>query len=468
MWGDTARFMAALHIALAERTAELFRRRGELMATAPKLPLPPAPTAVDMDTASPATPTGPSATSSPPSVLPGLRLPCALPPERRLTVADLRNIELERRQSVPIEAAAAAAPAPAHPPAPDRAPPSGDLRRKWLRTRLIRLLMEDCQVCSAADGCPAEDLFILFELVTQEPYTQAPGAVRSSRLTGFSKALGNLIGVADLQPPLVRKSFSGTWRYSRNPTQRRDTATIRRQQLLAEATQPMPTMVLSPAEAGAKLVELLRNRVRIAEAPVDQGETSLALLLLWEAENNQSFPSTASGSESDLVMGFTRRLRTLVARDDDLAGWLLSADINAPLAPGLPPSHCRRWGVRIVPPTPMTPWPAYAIFIERWQARMRAQAAAPPPPPTGARRPRAAEDFQSAKRHRTGPTRRPPAAATTSPAPSPTTPRAARPRSPSAEETVPRPKRQSTLGCWLQPQLAVPPPHGRAAEGPPT
>ena len=197
-----------------------------------------------------------------------------------------------------------------------------------------------------------------------------------------------------------------------------------------------------------------------------QGETSLALLLLWEAEFGQLFPSTAGSSESDLVMAFTRRLRTLVTRDDELSGWLESDDVSTPLAPGLPPSHCRRWGLKIIPPTLAAPWPAYDVFIDKWQSRILSLAAAAPPPPTGARRPRAAEDFQPAKRQRSGPpTRKPLAKPSATPTVSQRTPR---PRSPSADQDMQRPRRQSSLGCWLQPQRSVPPPHGRAAEVPPT
>ena len=47
-------------------------------------------------------------------------------------------------------------------------------------------------------------------------------------------------------------------------------------------------------EAGATLVEFLKSRRRFAEAPVESHETSLTLLLPWEAEFQHPFPSPAA------------------------------------------------------------------------------------------------------------------------------------------------------------------------------
>ena len=473
---DSSRFKAALHVALAERVAELHRRRGELMATCPqRLPSSTAAAPDDVDDPAVATEAGSSS-----STRPGLRLPCVLPPERRLSVADLLVIERGRRcadppppdptgTTAPATSTPPQPPPPPPPPAlPAQAPPCGELRRVWLHARLIELLndQQTVQICAPAAGSYAEELLYLFEAVTGEQYTQTPGASWASRRTGFGKALGNLLESAEVLPRLLGTQHRGKWRYNRHPLQRRDLDLLQQQRLRAEAAQPVAVTGMGMAEAGAKLVAFLRDRTRFAEAAVETGETSLALLLLWEAEFQQSFPSTAGGSESDLVMGFTRRLRNLVARDDDLSGWLQSDDINSPLAPGLPPSHCRRWGLRIIPPTPTSPWPAYDVFIERWQARMRALAAAPPPPPIGVRRPRATEDFHPAQRRRANPPSRP-AAPRPPAAPVPQS-RTSRPRSPTIADSVPTPKRQCTLGSWLQPQRAPPPHHGRAVEGPPT
>ena len=452
---DASRFHSALHAHLAERTAEILRRRGEVMATNPV----PAPTASpDPDSPDP----DPAAASSSTSF--GLRLPCPLPPERRLSVADLREIELRRRDDPdPV------GPAPADPsPPPPTAPPSGELRRRWLKERLIRLLRDDTASCPAVNGSSAEVLFLLFEKVTGEPYTQAPGTARASRLSGFGLVLRNLVGKPVLSPPLERAVSHFTPLFSRAPLVQFDVELERARQRRLEASQPPPPPGLSMAQADALLAAMLLDRTRFAEVADAQGETSLALLLLWEAQHEQPFPSTTGSSESSLVAAFTRRLRNLVNRADSALSWLTSSDIHAPLMPGLPPSHCTRWGIKIIAPTDATPWPAYHVFVQRWQERVRALAAAPPPPASGARRPRDAVLFQPAKRHRSDPPTRPPTA-TAAPATAGTpSQRQPRPRSPTAAADVPRPKRQSNLTCWLQPARSTSPPHGRAAQGPPT
>ena len=114
------------------------------------------------------------------------------------------------------------------------------------------MLSEECALCPAAGGSSAEELFIFFEAVTGEAYSQVPGAERGSRLTGFGKALSNLVGVAELQPSLERRSAAGgRWRYNRNPNRRLDTDMVHRQQLRAEAALPAATPGMSMAQMQA-------------------------------------------------------------------------------------------------------------------------------------------------------------------------------------------------------------------------
>lgn len=120
---QTLRFLSCLHRQLAQCTSEILRRRQELMA------------AVEA--------THPSSTSSA-AFVPR----CPLPSERQFTVADLRQLETQRRAPPHTD--------PTNPPSlqpPNlAAPTSGVPRRRWLRERLIRLIVEDTVPCPAASG----------------------------------------------------------------------------------------------------------------------------------------------------------------------------------------------------------------------------------------------------------------------------------------------------------------------------
>ena len=211
---------------------------------------------------------------------------------------------------------------------------------------------------------------------------------------------------------------------------------------------------------------------------VEEGESGMALLLLWELDHGCPFPSETEGNRACLLGSFTRRLRAAVAKDAELREWLVAKEMGCPLAPGLPPSYHCRWSVRICPPAGGMAVEWYRIFSERWKAYLLSLAA---PQPTAA--PQQSGD-QVARARRGRSTSPPPVAAKRRQAAPPARPRIPNPavypapaaqssqrRSASAvdlEPVAPPRKRQTLLGAWLQPRTAAPPEHGRAAEGPPT
>ena len=353
---DSVRFLPALHIALAERAAEVLRRRGELMATAPVAPL------VEV-----VPPTGDSLTLA--AVMaaelssstggPGLRRPPALPPDLRLSVAELRALEVQRR--------AAGTPAPPV-TAPPRAPPCGSPRRCWLSARLVRMLQEDTVLCPAAQGCKPQVLLDLFEELTGEPYTRVPGSSATSRLTGFSKALANLVGSDMLSPPLQRHGVAGgRWLYNRTPRVHRDDGRWRQRVEREAAACPAPPPTVTLADVNAGLAPWLKYHPHLRAAPVEQGLPSMALMMLWEVDKGMPFPSAAAGSESSLVVGFTRRLRRCVDQDSELRSCMQPKDIVGALCPGLRDSHNVRWPVQLVPPVAGEPAAWYESFTRRWK-----------------------------------------------------------------------------------------------------
>ena len=104
---------------------------------------------------------------------------------------------------------------------------------------------------------------------------------------------------------------------------------------------------MGPVDAG--LAPWLRQHRYLQPVDVDQGESSMALLLLWEVEHARPFP-TAAEDPAKVLMVFTRRLMQRVAADEELRLWLTAKELQRPLAPGLPDSHHTRWSLQICPP----------------------------------------------------------------------------------------------------------------------
>ena len=75
----------------------------------------------------------------------------------------------------------------------------------------------------------------------------------------------------------------------------------------------------------AKSLHLWVKRYRFLRAvPIEQGESSIALLLLLEADHSKHYPSLAGGLVRRLV-SFTKRLSEAVEADDELRSWIVSS-----------------------------------------------------------------------------------------------------------------------------------------------
>jgi hypothetical protein len=490
---EAARFLSRLHLALAAATAERLRRRGALMDAhqPPQLPSPAA--------------TAPLVPQSAPS---GLRHACPLPPERQLSVPALRQLEVARREAL----SAPPAPAPAV-PLPPAIPLAGEPRRRWVRSRLVQLINEETTPCPAALGATSEALLELFERITGEQATDFPGVALESRRRAFAKVLGNVTREVVFDPPLLVATKRGYMRWNRVPNVPADVAAWRRRTEQPEDTHPAVRRRTQMSATDAGLVSWIRGHPHLQPAEVERGESGMALLILWEVDHGMPFPTMAAGGLSDTLMGFTRRLLAQVRADEELGAWLVSREMQLPLAPGLVATHHTRWSLRVVAPPPGAARVWYDAFTERWRAYLATQlpvvvqggdeagsSAASAPAATEApavtpRRPREPSPpgqptASAAKRRRAIPARRvlannPGPEAPTGPpqpvaAPAPHQParRRACDTSPPAESADPPPKRrQGDLRDFLRPrppaEAAPPPPpprtpHGRAAEGPPT
>ena len=100
---------------------------------------------------------------------------------------------------------------------------------------------------------------------------------------------------------------------------------------------------------------------------VAEWEPSATLLLLWEVDHAQSWPTTAS-SRSDALAGFTKKLQKQAQRDDLLKLWFTPKEMQRPLALGLAETHQLFWPVRVRPPAPTEPRGWYEDFVTRWKA----------------------------------------------------------------------------------------------------
>ena len=208
----------------------------------------------------------------------------------------------------------------------------------------------------------------------------------------------------------------------------------------------------------------------------------MALLLLWEVDHGQPFPSLARDNQASRLAGFTRRLKDRVARDEELKEWLECKYMQLPLAPGLPASHHSRWSVKVAAPPGGTEVGWYNFFVERWKAYLRslsgprqgpeAATEGAMPNNVGNRRGRVEEapPGEHPKRRRAAPPSwEAPvvAAAPQAEVPALPVPLVGQANQEGVQTAPPR-KRSASLAGWLLPRPAKKGPHGRASEGPPT
>ena len=336
------RFLARLHPSLAAATAERLRRRGELLANA----VGPAP--------SPGA-ARPSTTSQPAA---------SLPVERRLTVRDIRQVEAARR------AAPSTSEVQVH--ATPRVPIAGEARRRWLRQRLLTVIQDNMTACSPGQGVESVAVLEVFERVTGEAFSDTPGTRIGQRVRGIAKVLGNISREEELDPPLLsttKVQHSGKMAvWNRQPREAVDIRAWRRQVEAAEVRAvPVPRLRNQMASTDAGLAAWMHNHRHLVATDVASGESGMALLILWEVDHQQTFPTQGAEGLTSALVGFTRRLQLRASQDPRLA-WLKSEDMALPLAPGLAPTHHKRWSVRVMAPTAEEPQGWYTDFVARWRA----------------------------------------------------------------------------------------------------
>ena len=225
---------------------------------------------------------------------------------------------------------------------------AGEARRRWLRGRLMAIVQDEMVPCPPADGVEAVVVLEHFERVTSEAFTDSPGTLVGHRVRALAKLLGNLAREEVFDPPLLQARRRALTIWSRRPWVSVDVVGWRRQQEIVEArAAPVPRLRGQMAAVDAGLADWVCGHRYLVPTAVADGESGMALLILWEVDHDRSFPTQGGGGLSAALLGFTRRLQQRAARDPRL-GWLESADSALPLAPGLMPTHHRRWSVRVL------------------------------------------------------------------------------------------------------------------------
>ena len=341
---DASRIASRFHLALAVAVAERLRRRFAIAATAAST----------------------DAQEPPLRAATGVSLACPLPLERQLSPQALRQLELQRRDQQP----------PATSSSATDAPPSGEPRQRWLRARLLDVLSSETEPCPTSKGSTAVVFLELFERVTQEPFTDTPGIALTNRIRSIAKVLGNITRDNQLQPPLLQSTSGSLVRWNRAPRHRTDVRAWRHNVEQRERhSAPAPRQHTTMRQVDAGLADWIRHHRFLRPADPTVGESGMALLLLWEVDHQQPFPTGGRNTRTDTLIGFTRRLKRRIKEDPQLTGWLQSTDLHQPLAPGMYPSHHLRWGVTISAPAPDDPsrgW--YDDFTTRWRAFLAEQA----------------------------------------------------------------------------------------------
>ena len=256
--------------------------------------------------------------------------------------------------------------------APPLVPLSGTLRQRWMQERLVTLLREDTVPSAVRLGATSPMLVELFERVTQQPFTDTPGSHLTSRIRSMGRVLRDVLAAfgSSFSPPLAtstRQDYVTLNRFPRCPC-----PDIHRWRQRVAAAEQYQTPQLRPHQLTATQDPHLHLWVHGHRhlAPTDnvrEWEPSAALLLLWEVDHGQAWPTTAS-QRSGALAGLTKRLTQQVLKDDELKLWFSPVELQRPLSPGLGDSHQMFWPVRVRPPAPLEPQGWYEDFVARWRA----------------------------------------------------------------------------------------------------
>ena len=267
--------------------------------------------------------------------------------DRNLTVSELRRIERSSWMQ-PVVAVQRVAPV------------AGPKRRRWLKERLARYLREDVEVCQAADGMTIAEMLQHFETVTGQRFAFQPGVEERWRMQGLGSAL-RAVQRGGLVPDLLFDEAQGTWsRCTRaNGNQVEAPVPLRREE---PRTWDRSRVVVERRVVLEGMAFWLRGHRHLRPVEPQDGETAMALLILWEVDHGQRWPCCLLDDDMrGRTRSFSLAMRTAVRRDQELGTWLFSVRSQKQLAPGMPQMCAYRYAVRINTDT------VGAVWHERWR-----------------------------------------------------------------------------------------------------
>ena len=104
------------------------------------------------------------------------------------------------------------------------------------------------------------------------------------------------------------------------------------------------------AQSNAELLDWVRHHRYLAPVDINDGESGIALLILWEVDHGRPFPTHGGAGLTAALVGFTRRLKVRVQRDAEMSRWLVCQETQRTLVHCLPPVHRMCWSIKLVPP----------------------------------------------------------------------------------------------------------------------
>ena len=128
-------------------------------------------------------------------------------------------------------------------------------------------------------------------------------------------------------------------------------------------TAPRNQVAREKRKAVLELPKWIKEHKFLRAVPVEQGEPSVALLLLWEADHGKAYPSRAVELVGR-VSTFTAAVHDAVGVDNELPRWLTSSRMRMQLSGGLPYMSVLRWSVRIDPAVGEP-------FLGNWKAHLQ-------------------------------------------------------------------------------------------------
>ena len=131
------------------------------------------------------------------------------------------------------------------------------------------------------------------------------------------------------------------------------------------ARRPGNAAAAAGLEAGRVLHTWVKHHRHLRAVPIADGEPTVALMLLWEADHGKTFPCRAVDFVRRLGI-FAKKFSEAVAADAELSEWLSSKKLFAQLSPGISASKYVKWSVKIdstVGEPFLGAWKAYLLTL---------------------------------------------------------------------------------------------------------